>query len=176
MLDDDGKEVPDGTVGLLGGEDARPAPRATGTTRALTGVFRAQRLVADRRRGAARRATATSTTSTGRPTSSTPPTGPVYSLPLEEVLIADCAELVQDCSVVGVPAVEQGAGRSPSSSSRPPARERRRDDPRRANKELASAGLDAARRGGHRPSPRTSPSARPARCSSASCEHGTPAS
>lgn len=29
--------------------------------------------------------------------------GPVYSLPLEEVLLADCAGLVQDCAVVGVP-------------------------------------------------------------------------
>ena len=32
--------------------------------------------------------------------------GPVYSLPLEEVLLADCAELVRDCSVVGVPTPE----------------------------------------------------------------------
>ncbi|WP_063795865.1 class I adenylate-forming enzyme family protein [Peterkaempfera griseoplana] len=29
--------------------------------------------------------------------------GPVYSMPLEEVLIADCDQLVQDCSVIGVP-------------------------------------------------------------------------
>lgn len=29
--------------------------------------------------------------------------GGVYTLPLEEILIADCSELVRDCSVVGVP-------------------------------------------------------------------------
>jgi acyl-CoA synthetase (AMP-forming)/AMP-acid ligase II len=29
--------------------------------------------------------------------------GPVYSLELEEVLIADCADVVLDCSVIGVP-------------------------------------------------------------------------
>ncbi|MFF3072479.1 class I adenylate-forming enzyme family protein [Kitasatospora sp. NPDC057936] len=30
--------------------------------------------------------------------------GPVHSLPVEEVLLADCAGLVRDCSVIGVPA------------------------------------------------------------------------
>jgi acyl-coenzyme A synthetase/AMP-(fatty) acid ligase len=34
--------------------------------------------------------------------------GPVYSLPIEEILIADCAELVLDCSVVGVPSPAGG--------------------------------------------------------------------
>ncbi|GIE36043.1 hypothetical protein Ait01nite_090880 [Actinoplanes italicus] len=29
--------------------------------------------------------------------------GPVYSLPIEEVLIADCADVVRDCAVIGVP-------------------------------------------------------------------------
>jgi acyl-coenzyme A synthetase/AMP-(fatty) acid ligase len=38
--------------------------------------------------------------------------GPVYSLPVEEVLIADCADLVVDCSVIGVPA-PGGRGQTP---------------------------------------------------------------
>lgn len=38
--------------------------------------------------------------------------GPVYSLPIEEVLLADCADAVQDCSVIGVPAAD-GIGQSP---------------------------------------------------------------
>jgi acyl-coenzyme A synthetase/AMP-(fatty) acid ligase len=47
-------------------------------------------------------------------------TGPVYSLPLEEVLLADCAELIADCAVVGVPA-EDGNGQSPVAVIRPQA-------------------------------------------------------
>lgn len=38
--------------------------------------------------------------------------GPVYSLPLEEVLLAEGAELVMDCAVVGVPAAD-GRGQAP---------------------------------------------------------------
>ncbi|MER8187880.1 class I adenylate-forming enzyme family protein [Kitasatospora sp. NPDC094015] len=38
--------------------------------------------------------------------------GPLYSLPVEEVLLADCAELVQDCSVIGVPG-PAGTGQLP---------------------------------------------------------------
>jgi acyl-CoA synthetase (AMP-forming)/AMP-acid ligase II len=69
--------------------------------------------------------------------------GPVYSLPLEEVLLADCADLVRDCSVIGVPAGEGGlqpvavvqlqaeaGGATPETILG------------RANKELANAGLD----------------------------------
>ncbi|HEY1180434.1 MAG TPA: hypothetical protein VGF17_30120, partial [Phytomonospora sp.] len=71
--------------------------------------------------------------------------GPVYSLPLEEVLIADCADLVADCSVVGVPAAT-GAGQAPVAVVR------LQDDAagttgevlaERANKALADAGLAA---------------------------------
>ena len=51
---------------------------------------------------------ATSTISTARSTSSTPSPGPVYTLQLEEVLIADVAEYVQDCSVFGVPGPDGG--------------------------------------------------------------------
>ncbi len=35
-------------------------------------------------------------------------TGPVYSLPIEEVLLADCGDLVHDCSVIGIPAPDGG--------------------------------------------------------------------
>jgi acyl-CoA synthetase (AMP-forming)/AMP-acid ligase II len=35
-------------------------------------------------------------------------TGPVYSLPIEEVLLADCADVVRDCSVIGIPAPDGG--------------------------------------------------------------------
>jgi acyl-coenzyme A synthetase/AMP-(fatty) acid ligase len=38
--------------------------------------------------------------------------GPVYSLPVEEVLIADCADVVLDCSVIGLPAAD-GRGQRP---------------------------------------------------------------
>jgi acyl-coenzyme A synthetase/AMP-(fatty) acid ligase len=38
--------------------------------------------------------------------------GPIYSLPIEEVLLADCGKLVMDCAVVGVPAAN-GIGQSP---------------------------------------------------------------
>ncbi|MDG4765021.1 class I adenylate-forming enzyme family protein [Solwaraspora sp. WMMD406] len=35
--------------------------------------------------------------------------GPCYSLPMEEVLLADCGDLFYDCSVVGVPSRDNGA-------------------------------------------------------------------
>ncbi|HEX6681906.1 MAG TPA: class I adenylate-forming enzyme family protein [Candidatus Limnocylindrales bacterium] len=38
--------------------------------------------------------------------------GPAYSLPIEEVLLADCAEIVRDCAVIGIPA-SGGAGQAP---------------------------------------------------------------
>ncbi|MFC7547906.1 class I adenylate-forming enzyme family protein [Plantactinospora sp. GCM10030261] len=34
--------------------------------------------------------------------------GPVYSLPVEEILLADCAEVVRDCSVLGIPGPDGG--------------------------------------------------------------------
>ena len=30
-------------------------------------------------------------------------TGPIYSLPMEEVLLADCSDWIVDCAIVGVP-------------------------------------------------------------------------
>ncbi|HEY9370016.1 class I adenylate-forming enzyme family protein [Streptomyces sp.] len=69
--------------------------------------------------------------------------GPVYSLPIEEVLLADCGNVVQDCGVVGVPA-EDGLGQRPIAVVRiqpgvaaPSADELREQ----ANKELTAAGL-----------------------------------
>jgi acyl-CoA synthetase (AMP-forming)/AMP-acid ligase II len=68
--------------------------------------------------------------------------GPVYSLPLEEVLLADCAELVRDCSVIGVPA-EDGARPIAVVQLQEPAQSATSETVlERANKELASAGLE----------------------------------
>jgi acyl-coenzyme A synthetase/AMP-(fatty) acid ligase len=70
-------------------------------------------------------------------------TGPVYSLPVEEVLIADCADVVSDCNVVGVPAGD-GPGQRPiavvqlQAGARDWTAEAVRE---KANKELAAAGL-----------------------------------
>jgi acyl-coenzyme A synthetase/AMP-(fatty) acid ligase len=69
--------------------------------------------------------------------------GPVYSLPLEEVLLADCADLVQDCSVVGVPG-PTGAGQVPVAVVRLQADAVDKTAEavmERANAELARAGL-----------------------------------
>nr|BFE57079.1 hypothetical protein GCM10020063_016050 [Dactylosporangium thailandense] len=67
--------------------------------------------------------------------------GPVYSLPLEEVLLADCSGLVRDCSVIGVPA--PGGGQLPVAVVQPQAGPEPGEDEllERANKELAGAGL-----------------------------------
>jgi len=68
--------------------------------------------------------------------------GPVYSLPLEEVLLADCAELVRDCSVVGVPS--PAGGLAPVAVVQLQAEAYDVEPPtilERANKELAAAGL-----------------------------------
>jgi len=69
--------------------------------------------------------------------------GPVYSLPIEEVLLADCADMVQDCSVVGVPG-PAGAGQRPIAVVRlqRDAEETTAQAVReKANKALADAGL-----------------------------------
>ncbi|MFI7602495.1 class I adenylate-forming enzyme family protein [Actinoplanes sp. NPDC049681] len=69
--------------------------------------------------------------------------GPVYSLPVEEVLIADCADLVQDCSVVGVPAPD-GRGQLPIAVVRLQAGAAAATAElvlEKANKELTTAGL-----------------------------------
>lgn len=69
--------------------------------------------------------------------------GPVYSLPLEEVLLADCGDVVQDCAVFGVPD-GNGSRHIPIAVVRiqPGVAEPSADEMReQANKELAAAGL-----------------------------------
>ena len=106
MLDERGDEVPDGTVGLLGVKTPSRTPGYWNDPR-LTASFELDGwwLTGDvARRDAEGRFYHLDRTVDVIDTAS----GPVYSLPIEEVLLADCADLVLDCSVVGVPA-EDGA-------------------------------------------------------------------
>ena len=67
--------------------------------------------------------------------------GPVYSLQIEEILIADCADVVLDCAVVGVPA---GRGHRPIAVVQLQADATDWTSEallEKANKELATAGL-----------------------------------
>ncbi|MEU6234824.1 class I adenylate-forming enzyme family protein [Kitasatospora sp. NPDC047058] len=101
VLDQDGTEVPDGTVGLLAVDTPSRTPGYWNDAR-LTGSFELAGywLTGDvARRDAEGRFHHLDRTVDVIDTAA----GPVYSLPVEEVLLADCAELVQDCSVVGVP-------------------------------------------------------------------------
>lgn len=69
--------------------------------------------------------------------------GPVYSLPIEEVLLADCAELVQDCSVIGLPGAA-GTGQHPFAVVRLQTEAEQctaEEVQEAANKALAGAGL-----------------------------------
>jgi len=69
-------------------------------------------------------------------------TGSVYSLPIEEVLLADCGDVVQDCSVIGIPA--PGGGQAPVAVVRLQAGAAEWTAEavlEKANKELAGAGL-----------------------------------
>ena len=110
VLDDNGDEVPDGTVGLL----------AVITPSRTPGYWKDQRLTASfelngywltgdvARRDADGNYYHLDRTVDVIDTAA----GPVYSLPIEEVLIADCADVVVDCSVVGVPG-PAGQGQRP---------------------------------------------------------------
>lgn len=101
VLDEDGGRVPDGGVGLLAVKTPSRTPGYWNNPR-LTSSFELDGfwLTGDVARKDAdgnfyhldRTVDVVDTA-----------TGPVYSLPIEEVLLADCAEVVQDCSVVGVP-------------------------------------------------------------------------
>lgn len=101
VLDENGDEVPDGTVGLLAVITPSRTPGYWKDSR-LTSSFELNGywLTGDVARRDAdgnfyhldRTVDVIDTTA-----------GPVYSLPIEEVLIADCAEVIMDCSVVGVP-------------------------------------------------------------------------
>lgn len=68
--------------------------------------------------------------------------GPAYSLEIEEVLLADCAEYVRDCSVVGVPDAA-GAGQRPIGvvQLQPGADVTEEELLAQANTELTQAGL-----------------------------------
>jgi acyl-coenzyme A synthetase/AMP-(fatty) acid ligase len=70
-------------------------------------------------------------------------TGPVYTLPIEEVLLADCGGLWWDLSVVGVPSAD-GSGQAPVAMVRPNPEATAMGDAEQlatANKALEAAGL-----------------------------------
>jgi acyl-coenzyme A synthetase/AMP-(fatty) acid ligase len=140
-LDENGEELPDGVVGLLGVKTPSRTPGYWNDPR-LTASFELNGwwLTGD----VARRDSEGNFYHLDRTVDVIDTaTGPVYSLPLEEVLLADCADLVRDCSVVGVSA---GAGglqpiavvqlQAQASDTTP------ETVLGRANKELANAGLD----------------------------------
>ncbi|MFE7562113.1 class I adenylate-forming enzyme family protein [Kitasatospora sp. NPDC057500] len=110
VLDQDGHEVPDGTVGLLAVDSPSRTPGYWNNDR-LTASFELAGywLTGDvARRDAEGRFHHLDRTVDVIDT----PAGPVYSLPVEEVLLADCDALVRDCSVVGVPGAA-GEGQRP---------------------------------------------------------------
>ena len=139
VLDDDGNEVPDGTVGLLGVRTPSRTPGYWNDER-LTSSFELNGfwLTGD----VARRDAEGNFYHLDRTVDVIDTVaGPVYSLPVEEVLLADCDEIVRDCSVIGVPSGDALA---------PVAVVVLQDDApswtedailERANKELAAAGL-----------------------------------
>ncbi|HEY3014657.1 MAG TPA: class I adenylate-forming enzyme family protein [Nocardioides sp.] len=141
VLDQSGAEVPDGIVGLLAVKSPSLTPGYWNDQR-LTESFRMNGwwLTGDvARRDEEGRFYHLDRTVDVIDTA----TGPVYSLPLEEVLLADCAELVRDCSVVGVPTPD-GRGLAPVAVVQLQADEYDAAPDtilERANKELAAAGL-----------------------------------
>ncbi|MFG3054607.1 class I adenylate-forming enzyme family protein [Kitasatospora sp. NPDC048239] len=143
VLDEQGEEVPDGTVGMLGVVTPSRTPGYWNDAR-LTASFElagywltgdvARRDAEGRFHHLDRTVDVIDTTA-----------GPVYSLPLEEVLLADCADLVQDCSVVGVPG-GPGEGQRPIAVVRLQSEAAARsaeEVQEAANKALAQAGLAA---------------------------------
>lgn len=101
VLDENGEEVPDGTVGLLGVITPSRTPGYWNNP-ALTRSFELNGfwLTGD----VARRDSEGNFYHLDRTVDVIDTAaGPVYSLPVEEVLLADCAELVRDCAVIGVP-------------------------------------------------------------------------
>ncbi|WP_319462756.1 class I adenylate-forming enzyme family protein [Micromonospora sp. RTP1Z1] len=140
VLTDDGEEVPPGTVGLLAIKSPSCTPGYWNAP-ALTATFERNGwwLTGDvAYRDAEGRFYHLDRTVDVIDTAD----GPAYSLPIEEVLLADLAEVVLDCSVVGVPAAD-GVGQSPIAVVRlqagaDPTEEELRE---RANKALADHGL-----------------------------------
>lgn len=110
VLDEQGRELPDGTAGMLGVKTPTRTPGywndALLTRRfELNGYW----LTGDiARRDAEGNFYHLDRTVDVIDTAE----GAVYGLPLEEVLLADCAQLVLDCAVVGVPAAN-GQGQAP---------------------------------------------------------------
>ncbi|OLB74056.1 MAG: hypothetical protein AUI14_24550 [Actinobacteria bacterium 13_2_20CM_2_71_6] len=143
VLDDDGEELPDGTVGLLAVITPSRTPGYWKNPR-LTASFELNGywLTGDvARRDAEGNFYHLDRTVDVIDTA----TGPVYSLPIEEVLIADCADVVIDCSVVGVPA-PSGRGQVPIAVVQLQADAAEWTSEailEKANKELATAGLAA---------------------------------
>lgn len=141
VLDENGAEVPDGTVGLLGVITPSRTPGYWKNPR-LTSSFELNGywLTGD----VAWRDSEGNFYHLDRTVDVIDTVdGPVYSLPIEEVLLADCADMVQDCSVVGVPG-PAGAGQRPIAVVRlqRDAEETTAQAVReKANKALADAGL-----------------------------------
>jgi acyl-coenzyme A synthetase/AMP-(fatty) acid ligase len=130
VLDEDGNQVPDGTVGLLAVKAPSLTPGFELGGYWLTGDV-AYRDAEGNFFHLDRTVDVIDTLD-----------GPVYTLPVEEVLIADCADVVRDCNVVGVP--HPGGGQRPIAVVQLQAGvaewtgEAVRE---KANKELAAAGL-----------------------------------
>ncbi|MFF8771867.1 class I adenylate-forming enzyme family protein [Kitasatospora sp. NPDC015120] len=143
VLDQDGHEVPDGTVGLLAIDSPSRTPGYWNNER-LTSSFELAGywLTGDvARRDAEGRFYHLDRTVDVIDTAA----GPVYSLPIEEVLLADCGDLVRDCSVVGVPGAD-GEGQRPIAVvqlQQEAAHATEADVQEAANKALAGAGLAA---------------------------------
>lgn len=106
ILDEAGNEVPDGTVGLLAVKSPSITPGYWKNPRLtesfwLNGYF----LTGD----VARRDSEGNYYHLDRTIDVIDTlAGPIYSLPIEEVLIADCWDYVRDCNVVGVPGPDGG--------------------------------------------------------------------
>ncbi len=140
VLDDDGHELPDGVVGLL----------AVKTPSRTPGYWKNPRLTANFELAGfwltgdvARRDSEGNYYHLDRTVDVIDTvSGPVYSLTLEEVLLADCAQIVRDCSVVGVPAAEGGQRPMAVVQLQPDAGDWTEEAIlETANKELAAAGL-----------------------------------
>lgn len=141
VLDGEGRPVPDGEVGLLGVKTPSRTPgywNAPELTRSfeLNGYW----LTGDvARRDADGRFYHLDRTVDVIDSLS----GPVYTLELEEILIADVAEYVQDCSVFGVPGPAGDGGQVPMAMVRLPADAADATEEQvleAANKQLADAG------------------------------------
>ena len=114
-IDEQGRELPDGVVGLLGVKTPTRTPGYWNDPEMtkrfeLAGYWLTGDVV---RRDAEGRFYHLDRTVDVIDTA----TGPIYSLPIEEVLLADCSEWIVDCAVVGVPAAD-GSGQRPVATVR----------------------------------------------------------